>query len=90
MSRHSSASQYTILEDIAPALEALGAYRRQSEAIRTIVPDYEEGWKCKLVLPSVLDDGLNVTRLTVQGPGATFTRSAAAGSLSSDGGRDQL
>jgi NAD+ synthase len=66
----------TLVEDIAPALSALGTYRRQVEAIRTIVPEYDEGWKCKLVLPSILeDDRLNVTRLTVQTPsGETFTR----------------
>ncbi|QCI63222.1 NAD(+) synthase [Phreatobacter stygius] len=59
----------TILEDITPALEGLGAYRRQIEAIRTVVPDYGEGWKCKLVLAPVLEsNGINVTRLTVQSP----------------------
>ena len=58
-----------IEEDIAPALEGLGCYRRQIEAIRTIVPEYGEGWKCKLVLPSILEsDRLNITRLTVQSP----------------------
>ncbi|MBI5891265.1 MAG: NAD(+) synthase [Nitrosomonadales bacterium] len=58
-----------IVEDIAPALEGLGCYRRQTEAIRTIVPEYGDDWKCKLVLPSILDsDRLNITRLTVQSP----------------------
>jgi NAD+ synthase len=57
----------TVLEDISPALEGLGAYRRQVEAIRTVVPEYDDGWKCKLVLPSVFaSNGLNITRLTVQ------------------------
>ncbi|MCV3208319.1 NAD(+) synthase [Mesorhizobium sp. YC-39] len=59
----------TILEDMAPALEAIGAYRRQIEAIQTVVPQYGEGWKCKLVLASVLEsNGLNITRLTVEDP----------------------
>lgn len=59
----------SVLEDIAPALEGVGAYRRQTEAIRTVVPDYGDGWKCKLVLASVLESsGLNITRLTVQDP----------------------
>lgn len=58
-----------VVEDIAPALEGLGCYRRQTEAIRTIVPEYGDGWKCKLVLPSILEsDRLNITRLTVQSP----------------------
>ena len=59
-----------LVEDIAPALEGAGCYRRQAEAIRTLFPQYGEGWKCKLVLPSILEsDRLNVTRLTVQSPG---------------------
>ncbi|WFU69770.1 NAD(+) synthase [Bradyrhizobium sp. CB2312] len=59
----------TVVEDIAPALEALGAYARQREAIQAIVPEYGANWKCKLVLGSVLErDGINFTRLTVQDP----------------------
>jgi NAD+ synthase len=63
-----------IIEDIAPALEGLGCYRRQTEAIRTIVPEYGDDWKCKLVLPSILEsDRLNITRLTVQSPSGEVT-----------------
>ncbi len=59
----------TVVEDITTALDGIGCYRRQDEAIRTVVPDYREGWKCKLVLPSILEtERLNVTRLTVQAP----------------------
>lgn len=58
-----------IVENISPALEGFGCYRRQNEAIRTVVPEYGEGWKCKLVLPSILEsDRLNITQLTVQNP----------------------
>jgi NAD+ synthase len=57
------------VEDIATALEGLGCYRRQLEAIRMVVPEYGEGWRCKLTLPSILDsDRLNITSLTVQDP----------------------
>jgi NAD+ synthase len=57
------------VEDIAPALEGLGCYRRQLDAIRMVVPEYGEGWRCKLTLPSILDsDRLNITSLTVQDP----------------------
>jgi NAD+ synthase len=63
-----------IVEDIAAALEGLGCYRRQDEAIRSIVPQYGEGWKCKLVLPSILEASrLNITRLTVQSPQGEVT-----------------
>jgi len=59
----------TVLENIAPALEGAGCYARQEEAVRMVVPEYGPGWKCKLVLPSILDsDRLNITRLTVQNP----------------------
>lgn len=58
-----------IVEDITPALEGAGCYRRQEEAIKSIVPEYGAGWKCKLVLPSILEgERLNVTQLTVQNP----------------------
>ncbi|MDE2418799.1 MAG: NAD(+) synthase [Burkholderiales bacterium] len=59
----------TVLENIAPALEGAGCYTRQEEAVRMVVPEYGTGWKCKLVLPSILEsDRLNITRLTVQNP----------------------
>jgi len=65
----------TVVEDIAPALEALGAYRRQREAIQAVVPEYGTGWKCKLVLGSGSESaGINITRLIVQDPdGETST-----------------
>lgn len=45
----------TVLEDITPILEASGCYRRRDEAIRQVIPDFGEGWRAKLVLPSVLE-----------------------------------
>lgn len=59
----------TVVEDIAASLEALGAYRRQMEAIQAVVPEYGDGWKCKLVLEPVLEsNGFNITRLVIQSP----------------------
>jgi NAD+ synthase len=64
----------TVTEDIAPLLESAGCYRLQDEAIRSAVPEYGPGWKCKLTLPSLLEgERLNVTRLTVQDPAGTST-----------------
>jgi NAD+ synthase len=58
------------VEDIAPALAGLGCYRRQLEAIRMAVPEYDEGWRCKLTIPSLLEgDRLSITTLTVADPG---------------------
>lgn len=57
------------VEDIAPILESAGCYKRQDEAIRSVVPEYGDGWKSKIVIPSLLEgDRLNVLRLTVQSP----------------------
>ena len=57
------------VESIAPALQGLGCYDRQLEAIRLAVPEYGEGWRCKLTLPSLLErDRLNITSLTVADP----------------------
>lgn len=46
----------TVFEDITPVLEVVGCYRRQAEAIQAVIPDYAEDWKCKIVLPSVIDN----------------------------------
>ena len=60
----------TELEKLAPALEGAGCYRRQLEAIRMVFPEYGDGWKCKITLPSILEsDRLNFYMLTVQNPG---------------------
>lgn len=37
-------------ESITPILLAAGCYSRRDEAIRTAIPEYEEGWKSKLVV----------------------------------------
>ena len=58
-----------LTEDIAPILEGAGCYGRQDEAIRKVIPEYGAGWKCKLVLPSILEgERLNMTRLVVADP----------------------
>ena len=63
-----------ILEDIAPVLEGAHCYQKQDEAIAKVVPEYGPEWKCKLVLPSVLEtDRISITRLTVQSPSGVET-----------------
>jgi NAD+ synthase len=66
----------SITEDIAPALEGAGCYRRRNEAIRRIVPEFEDNWGCKLVLPSdkLKTDRINVTYLVVQPPGGEMRK----------------
>jgi NAD+ synthase len=56
-------------EVIEPILDAAGCYTRQLEAIRVVFPEYGQGWKNKIVIPSILTgDRLNVSHLTVQMP----------------------
>jgi NAD+ synthase len=58
-----------VTENIGPTLQAMGCYARQDEAIQAVVPEYGEGWKSKITLPSILEgDRLNVFRLTVEDP----------------------
>ncbi|MBX7101100.1 MAG: NAD(+) synthase [Myxococcaceae bacterium] len=55
--------------DIAPALEGLGCYRAQDEAMKAVFPDYTSAWKYKIVLPSILkSDRLNFYQVTVKKP----------------------
>lgn len=57
-------------EDIAPALDAIGCYRRRNDAIRRVVPEFRDDWGCKLVLSRRATAGaLNITNLVVQPPG---------------------
>jgi len=44
----------TAVEDIAPVLRAAGCYQRRDDAIRTVVPEYGDGWGCKIVLPDLM------------------------------------
>ncbi|MGA8200046.1 MAG: hypothetical protein WB814_08285, partial [Candidatus Sulfotelmatobacter sp.] len=39
-----------VTEDITSILEGAGFYRRRDEAIRSVVPEYGEGYKCKITL----------------------------------------
>jgi NAD+ synthase len=56
-------------EEITPILEATGCYRRRDEAIRRAIPEYKEGWKSKIVLPSVVDtERLRVFSVVAESP----------------------
>jgi NAD+ synthase len=45
----------TILEDVTAVLAAAGCYSRRDAAFRLVIPEYGDGWKAKLVLPSLLE-----------------------------------
>jgi len=64
----------SVVEDIGPALDAAGCYRRRDEFIRRVVPEFGAGWGCKVVLPNVLEnEGYNLSRLVVEAPDGTRT-----------------
>jgi NAD+ synthase len=59
----------TVCEDITGILDAVGCYRRRDEAIRSVVPEYGPDFKCKIVLPGVLDDErYRIFSVVVQSP----------------------
>jgi NAD+ synthase len=63
------------LHDISPVLEAAGCYQRRDDAIRLVVPEYGDGYKAKIVLPSVIDsDALRLYSVVVMAPDGTQTR----------------
>lgn len=42
-------------EDITTILEAAGCYRRRDQAVQSMVPEFQRGDKCKIVLPGLLE-----------------------------------
>jgi NAD+ synthase len=57
------------VETLGPALAALGCYDRQLEAIRAVVPEYQDGWRCKLSLPPLTEgERISISYLTVASP----------------------
>jgi NAD+ synthase len=58
-----------LIENIAPALEALDCYGRRDDAMRELFPEFGPGWKNKISVSSVLNtDRVNYFTLTVQSP----------------------
>jgi NAD+ synthase len=65
----------TFVEGISAILEAAGCYRRRDEAIRSVVPEYGEGYKNKIVLPNLLEtDSYAIFSLVVQSPSGETRR----------------
>ncbi len=61
-----------VLENVTPALEGFGCYRRRDEAIRRVFPEYEPagGYRAKIVLPQNLLEAntLNTFSVTIVTP----------------------
>ncbi|PYP08159.1 MAG: NAD(+) synthase [Gemmatimonadetes bacterium] len=59
-----------VVEDITPMLAALGCYARRNAAIRRAMPEFQDEWRCKVVLSGgrLDSDRLNVSSLAVELP----------------------
>jgi len=65
----------THVEDIAGILTAAGCYQRRDEAIRKVIPQYTEGYKCKIVLPDqVNESAYPIFSVVVQSPQGERTK----------------
>lgn len=45
----------SVLEDITPILRGARCYERRDESVRKVIPEYGEGYRCKIVLPDLVD-----------------------------------
>jgi NAD+ synthase len=58
------------LEDVSAILAGARCYERRDDAVRLVVPEYGPGYKCKIVLPGLLDAGrYAIFSVVVQSPG---------------------
>jgi len=65
----------TQVEDISGVLAAAGCYQRRDEAIRQVIPEYGDGYKCKIVLPDLLrNNGYPVFSVVVESPDGHRTK----------------
>ncbi len=56
------------VENIAPALEAIGCYHWRDEAVRAVLPGYNAQWKIKLAISGGLAGGINHFKIIAQAP----------------------
>ncbi|UCG61427.1 MAG: NAD(+) synthase [Candidatus Zixiibacteriota bacterium] len=58
----------TVVENITPALEGMGCYRRRDEAIREVFPEYDHTYKNKITIPTnILEkETFNFFTLTIE------------------------
>lgn len=56
-------------ENISDILAAVGFYQRFDDAVRKVIPDYGQGWKSKIVSPSVVESNqFNLFSIVAQSP----------------------
>lgn len=65
----------TAVEDIAPALAAMGCYERRDGFIRQVEPKYGPGWSSKIVIDGPLTTGgYNISSLVLRSPDGALTK----------------
>ena len=65
----------TIHEDITPILNAVDFYKRYNQAVQSVIPQYGEGWKSKLVIPEVTSNqGFTYFVIVAQDPTGSIIR----------------
>jgi NAD+ synthase len=58
-----------VLEDITGILEAVEFYKRYNEIVRTVVPEYGDDWRSKIVLPKITENaGYALFSIVAQSP----------------------
>jgi NAD+ synthase len=71
-----------VVEDLSGVLDAAGCYSRRDEAIRSLIPEYGEGWRCKVSLPSVVEsDQYRIFSVIAQAPDGTQRRARVTPSM---------
>jgi NAD+ synthase len=67
----------TVIENISDGLAGMGCYERRDEAIRSVFPDFDSDWKCKITIGGSITDSraYNFFNLAVTDPqGNTMTK----------------
>jgi NAD+ synthase len=65
----------TRLEDISPSLRALGCYSRRDAAIQSVLPEYGDGWKSKIVLSDIVGGAAySIFSVVAESPDGVQTR----------------
>lgn len=57
-----------LVENITPILKSTGMYERRDDMIRSVIPEYQEGYKCKIVLPSLDQSSYRIFSVVVESP----------------------
>jgi len=65
-----------LVEDVTAILAACRCYARRNAAVKRLVPEFGDDWRCKLVLEGggLDSDRLNVCYLVVQAPGGAMRK----------------